>query len=130
MNQWYWGHGRSGELSVVWFYHLNSADQVSASAYIAKNNKIIHAACSGITVRPFGKGVTYPGPPPAEVTIDGYAIHIDAGRLGEYAFTATATQVLGVLFGYGRWMGTFEGGRIGGKNSTGLALWEQMGPFV
>ncbi|EXK80216.1 hypothetical protein FOQG_15230 [Fusarium oxysporum f. sp. raphani 54005] len=129
LNQWYWGHGRSGDLSVVWFDHLNVAGQESTSAYIAKDNKIIHAACSGVSVRPFGKGVGYPTISPHELDIEGYYIHIDAGPGGKYAFTAKATSVLGLDLGYGRWAGTLDGGLVGGRNSSGPAMWDQMGPF-
>jgi hypothetical protein len=105
------------------------AGQESTSAYIAKNNKIIHAACSGVSVRPFGKGVGYPTISPHELDIEGYHIHIDAGPAGKYAFTAKRTSVLGLDLGYGRWAGTLDGGLVGGRNFSGPAMWDQMGPF-
>ncbi|KAK0637659.1 Tyrosinase family protein asqI [Lasiodiplodia hormozganensis] len=130
LNQWYWGHGRAGSLSVVWFYHLDTANEVVASAYIAQDNKIIHSACSGVTVRPFGEGVEYPLPDNYNATIAGYEINIDAGSLGNYTFTATANRSIVDPAGYDRWIGILEGGLVGGESYSGPALWEQMGPSV
>ncbi|KAF5011145.1 hypothetical protein FDECE_2709 [Fusarium decemcellulare] len=120
---------RSGEPLVVRFSHLDSAGEESASAYVARNNSTIHAPCSGISVRPFGKGIGYPSSSPDKDTIDGYVIHMDARSLGQYAFTATATPVLGLEFGYGRCAGMLEGELVGSENSTSPAIWDQMGPF-
>ncbi|GME31463.1 uncharacterized protein LTHEOB_3012 [Neofusicoccum parvum] len=130
LNQWYWGHGRAGDLSVVWFYHLDTADKVVASAYIARDNRILHSACAGVTVRPFGEGVEYPLPAGYNATVEGYEIEIDAGALGNYSFTATAKKSIVTPAGYDRWIGILEGGLVGGESSSGAALWEMMGPAV
>lgn len=129
LNQWYWGHGRAGDLSVVWFDYLSKSNESVVSAYIARNNTIIHSACSGVTVRPFGLGVEYPIPLGSNATIEGYNISIDAGSVGEYKFTITATQQIVAPFLYNRWIGTLEGGLVGEESVSGPALWDQMGPI-
>ncbi|GJD03187.1 hypothetical protein ColKHC_12012 [Colletotrichum higginsianum] len=62
LDQWYWGRGRAGDLSVVWFEHVDKQGKSSANAYLAQGNRILHSVCSGVTVRPFGKDVVFPVP--------------------------------------------------------------------
>ncbi|KAJ6552970.1 hypothetical protein B0H19DRAFT_842716, partial [Mycena capillaripes] len=59
---WYWGHGRIGPYSVVWFDFLDLNGTEYGSAYVAKDDSILVASCdlSSIRVRPIGENATYP----------------------------------------------------------------------
>ncbi|KAJ7334030.1 hypothetical protein DFH08DRAFT_1019939, partial [Mycena albidolilacea] len=77
---WYWGHGRVGPYSIVWFDFLATNGVEHVSAYAAKDGKILVSSCdlSSIRVRPTGENATYPpllttGPP------SGYHITLDLG---------------------------------------------------
>lgn len=132
LNQWYWGHGSTDSYSVVWFYRINSSGGLTTSAYISQDGEIVYAGCGdGVTVRAItDTGIVYPVPYPYG-TIKGVEISIDAGRVGKFAFTATNTY--DILQNpdetYNRWIGNITGGLVGHKNSTGVMLWEMMGPF-
>lgn len=131
INQWYWGHGRTDEYSVVWFYRINKSGGVNTSAYISKDGKIIYTGCGDrVSVRTItDRGIVYPVPYAYNGTIVGVEMSIDAGKIGKFAFTAISKY--DILHGdtYDRWIGNYTGGLVGHKYSTGVGLWEMMGPF-
>ncbi|KAJ7444998.1 hypothetical protein B0H11DRAFT_2341611 [Mycena galericulata] len=62
---WYWGHGRIGPYSLVWFDLLDTSGIEHVSAFFSENGVILSASCTpgSITVRPTGPGganATYP----------------------------------------------------------------------
>ncbi|ROV96235.1 hypothetical protein VMCG_07725 [Cytospora schulzeri] len=138
LNQWYWGHGRSGSYSIVFFWIIQDNGKIVASAYITRDGQIIYSTCDpdSVVIRPFGTGgIVYPVPFNGSASLEGLYINIDAGEdIGKFAFTAQQTNVIqtdGDPSTYRRWIGSLTGGvqARDGENSTGFALWEQMGPF-
>ncbi|ROV98136.1 hypothetical protein VPNG_08589 [Cytospora leucostoma] len=138
LNQWYWGHGRSGPYSVVFFWIIQDNGEIVASAYLARDEHIIYSTCdpTSAVIRPFGKdGIVYPVPFNGSASLEGLYINIDAGEeIGNFTFTAQQSHVIqsdGDPSTYRRWIGSLKGGvqAPGSENSTGFALWELMGPF-
>lgn len=130
LNQWYWGHGRAGDLSVVWFYRIDVDGSIATSAYIAEGGEILWTGCGdGVVVRPYGSGVQYPLPVNNSAIIEGFTINIDTPSLGSFAFTAQQNRSVVSPAPYDRWIGEFTGGPVGGMNASGFGLWEKMGPF-
>ncbi|WVQ94287.1 hypothetical protein IAU59_001366 [Kwoniella sp. CBS 9459] len=148
IDQWYWGHGRAGDYSVVWFYLIPKTGiaDIKALGWVSRNGEVLYSSCAEgndttITVKPYGEGVVFPIPGPNMTSdIDGFDITFnpssDSGKGGYgkdegFAFRFTKkiyTQA--DLDQYARWIGSIEGGPIGDdKNATGSALCEQMGPF-
>ncbi|CAI7630281.1 unnamed protein product [Penicillium pancosmium] len=69
VRSWYWGHGRLGSYSIVWFSYLAINDPTNTtyvSSYVARDGEILVDACdvSLLTVRPTGSpnttGSRYP----------------------------------------------------------------------
>ncbi|KAK7055840.1 hypothetical protein R3P38DRAFT_2682331 [Favolaschia claudopus] len=75
---WYWGHGRLGPYSLVWFDLLDVNGVEHVSAYVAKDNQIVTASCApqSIFVRPIGS--SYP-PVMSTPNPTGYHISLDLG---------------------------------------------------
>ncbi|KAK8843317.1 hypothetical protein IAR55_006972 [Kwoniella newhampshirensis] len=116
LNQWYWGHGRASEYSIVWFYHLDIQDHITTSGYIAKDAQILWTAYPIMGTNNISQ-------------IQGYKIDFDAGALGRFAFDFRKNRQVTKYSWYGRWIGTMSGGRVAEKNESGVAVCEQMGPF-
>ncbi|KAJ7268398.1 hypothetical protein C8J57DRAFT_1325054 [Mycena rebaudengoi] len=78
VDSWYWGHGRVGPYSVVWFDFLGPDGLEYVSAYAAKAGKIVIASCDAgsIRVRPVGRNTAYP-PTISSERPDGYHITLD-----------------------------------------------------
>lgn len=125
MASWYWGHGRLGPYSIVWFdvLALNGSEYVSS--YVAVNGSIITASCSGIKVRPIGKNSQYP---PVITSGDPQGFHIDLnlGSEGILEVDVTSNVVLADAILYTRWSGTMSGGVKGGTVYAGVALYEEF----
>ncbi|KAJ6457615.1 hypothetical protein C8R45DRAFT_844134 [Mycena sanguinolenta] len=130
---WYWGHGRIGEYSIVWFDALDRTGTEAVSAYVAKDNKILAASCTlgRITVRPTGQNATYP-PVISTANPSGYHIDVDLGADGTLAIDVTVlSNLVGVNPEYGRFLGNMTGSIVlPDGNSTaglvGMALFEQF----
>jgi len=126
---WYWGHGRVGPYSVVWFDFLGTDGTESVSAYVSSNNKIITSSCKAgsLKVRPTGPNTEYP-PTQRSGVPQGFSIEIDLGKEGKLDLTATAkgtTLTNGNL--YNGWIGTLSGSLNGGKPILGgAAKFEQF----
>ncbi|KAJ6548789.1 hypothetical protein B0H19DRAFT_1031982 [Mycena capillaripes] len=80
---WYWGHGRVGPYSIVWFDFLALNGTEYLSAYAAKDGEIIAASCdsNSIRVRPIGQNATYP-PVLSTGTPSGYHVTLDLKDAG------------------------------------------------
>lgn len=112
MKSWYWGHGRLGTYSIVWFDFLALDGAEYHSAYAAQHGKIVAASCAptSIKVRPTGENSTYP-PVLSTGNPSGYHITLDlpgAGAL-EMDVTVTGIAVDNVLSEYTRALGTITG---------------------
>ncbi|MCJ1388303.1 hypothetical protein MMC18_001149 [Xylographa bjoerkii] len=126
VGSWYWGHGRLGPYSIVWYDALSPNDTESVSGYVARDGKIVGAICSATTVRPTGANSTYPptigGDPPR-----GLRIEVDLGSHGTMVVNATSTFNVESVFGiYYRRTGTLTGGIQGQPLLAGTALWEEF----
>ncbi|WVF66678.1 hypothetical protein IAT40_001419 [Kwoniella sp. CBS 6097] len=157
IDQWYWGHGRAGPYSVVWFSLIPKTGQADTKSlgWVSKDGEVLYSSCGAggddttITVRPYGEGVVFPIPGPNMTSnIDGFDITFNPSQGGDgygkgkdrgYAFRFTKKVYTQADFDqYARWIGTIEGGALAGGdgrgggeegNVTGSALCEQMGPF-
>ncbi|KAJ5791091.1 uncharacterized protein N7518_008102 [Penicillium psychrosexuale] len=72
VQSWYWGHGRLGPYSIVWFSYLAINDPSNAtyvSSYIAKDGELLISACDPaiLTVRPMGSPETTGGRYPPRI---------------------------------------------------------------
>ena len=126
MGSWYWGHGRLGPYSIVWFDALSPDGTESLSAYVSLNDEAILSSCSGIKVRPLGNA-TYPpkvgGAPP-----EGFNIEIDLGSNHGGLLVINATTVASLLSipQYHQFTGKLNGGFPGKEQWTGSALYEEF----
>ena len=126
VDSWFWGHGRLGPYSIVWFDALDITGTENVSSYVARDGRIITATCSGISVRPTGANSTYP---PTNSTGDpsGFYIEADLGAEGVLQVNATAKVLTVDVEGYYlRWTGTLEGGLKGGEVLSGVGVWEEF----
>ncbi|KAJ7255135.1 hypothetical protein B0H12DRAFT_1114271 [Mycena haematopus] len=130
---WYWGHGRVGDYSLVWFDFLDRTGTEAVSAYVAKDNQILAASCvlGSITVRPAGQNTTYP-PVISTGNPSGYHIEADLGAEGTLVVeVGVLSDLIGVNPEYARFVGNMAGEVVSteGEATTGLvgmALFEQF----
>jgi hypothetical protein len=126
VESWYWGHGRLGPYSLVWFDVIYPNGTEYVSGYAAKDGKIITTTCSGVKVRPTGKGSEYP-PKITSGLPQGYHLDMDLGDAGILSVDITTDQSIADAILYERWIGTLKGGIVGGEiYSGGRALYEQF----
>ncbi|KAJ7076688.1 hypothetical protein B0H15DRAFT_941228 [Mycena belliarum] len=118
---WYWGHGRVGPYSIVWFDFLDRTGTEFVSAYASKDNKIIAATCApgSIEVRPTGQNATFP---PV----------LNLGGLGRLEVNVTVlVPLIGLNPAYARSFGSISGSIVpveghASKPLIGTALLEQF----
>ncbi|KAJ7066198.1 hypothetical protein C8F01DRAFT_1122585 [Mycena amicta] len=124
---WYWGHGRVGPYSIVWFDLLDLSGQEHLSAYVSKNNKIVAASCTSdsIQVRPLP--AVYP---PVLSTPDPIGYHINIDGVNEGVNMQVDVHVLAPLVdanpAYARFFGNLTAVLAGGQQFQGTALFEQF----
>lgn len=125
VDSWYWGHGRLGPYSLVWFDIVGADGNEYVSSYAALDGTIIASSCSGIKVRPTGQNSQYP---PAVSTGNPEGFHIDldlpSGQVLEVNVT-TSLVVVDVGL-YARYTGELSGGVQGSTVYTGVALYEEF----
>ncbi|KAJ6570568.1 hypothetical protein DFH09DRAFT_1362677 [Mycena vulgaris] len=135
---WYWGHGRLGPYSIVWFDFLARDGTEYVSAYAAEYGKIIAASCesTSIRVRPTGQNSTYP-PVLSTGNPSGYHISLDLVRMGTLHLDVVVTGLLvdNGFSEYTRFVGNITGVLVpvGGNKAEdeekvleGKALFEQF----
>lgn len=125
MASWYWGHGRLGPYSIVWFDVLGRDGREYVSSYAARDGKIITASCSGIKVRPTGQNSQYP-PVVTSESPQGFHIDLDLGSEGILEVDVTSNVALVGAIIYTRWTGSMTGGVQGGPVYPGVALYEEF----
>jgi hypothetical protein len=123
VNSWYWGHGRLGPYSVVWFDIIGANGNEYVSSYASLDGKVIASSCSGIKVRPTGVNSQYP-PVSGSGNPGGFYIELDLadGSILEVNVT-TAVVVVDVGL-YSRFTGSLSGGVHGSTIYQGVALYE------
>ncbi|KAJ7693085.1 hypothetical protein B0H17DRAFT_1060712 [Mycena rosella] len=138
LKSWYWGHGRLGTYSIVWFDFLALDGAEYVSAYASEHGKIIAASCvpTSIQVRPTGANSTYP-PVRSTGNPSGYHITLDLSEAGKLEMDVSVTGIAmdNVLSEYTRAVGNITGTvvAVGGHNNRhaeavleGKALFEQF----
>lgn len=127
VQSWYWGHGRLGPYSVVWYDMRASDGAEHVSSYVTHNGAVISASCQsgGVKVRPYGGNSTYP-PQPTLSNPAGFTADFDLGSYGFLRANVTIKLELLNLPAYVRYVGTISGGIDGGEQYSGKALFEQL----
>ena len=126
LDSWYWGHARFGCYSIVFFDTLDRSQKEGVSVYLAKNDEIIVSQCSGLTVRPFGDGASYP-PKVQDPEPKGLSLVMDTPEGMINATLTVAQTILGKYPSpYYRWAGSIEGTIGGQEMESGVAFFEQF----
>ncbi|KAH8586970.1 hypothetical protein B0O99DRAFT_585157 [Bisporella sp. PMI_857] len=125
VKSWYWGHGRLGPYSIVWFDVIAPNGTEYVSSYASLNGSIVAASCSGIKVRPTGKNSQFP-PVVSSGNPQGFHIELNLGNEGIMEIDVNSTLVIADVVLYTRWIGTLSGGIRGGPLYEGFALYEQF----
>ncbi|KAF5572166.1 hydroxyneurosporene synthase [Fusarium pseudocircinatum] len=124
---WYWGHGRVGPYSIVWFDTLDQHGKKYYSSWITKNGKVVAQSCKdkAVVVEPWGGNTQFP-PEPKAAPPNGYTISYDLGD--NKAFWANFTREVDHQVNdiYRRFSGSLCGGIVGGKQYEGRAMAEQF----
>lgn len=118
VDSWYWGHGRLGPYSIVWFSYLaldDPTDTTYVSSYVAKDGELLVSACNSslLTVRPVGKSGTTGGryPPRVGDMPEGFRLEYDLGETHGHlrVDVSMTTVVAGDGESYMRWTGNMVG---------------------
>ncbi|KAJ5787856.1 hypothetical protein N7457_002846 [Penicillium paradoxum] len=118
VQSWYWGHGRLGPYSIVWFSYFALNDPTNTtyvSSYVAKDGKVLVSACdpSLLTVRPVGRTGTTGGryPPRVGDIPEAFRLEFDLGEVhGRLAVNVSMkTVVAGDKESYMRWTADMVG---------------------
>lgn len=129
VDSWYWGHGRVGDYSIVWFDFIGMDKKNYISSYVAKAGEILAASCTAgaIKVRPTGANNAYP-PHTLTGVAGGFHIVADLGDLGTLDVNVTTANLIFNGLGlYNRMAGSVVASLNGGELITGgIALWEQF----
>ncbi|KAB5558519.1 hypothetical protein GE09DRAFT_116261 [Coniochaeta sp. 2T2.1] len=123
----YWGHARLGPYSIVWANSIDAKGVEHASAYLAKDGKVLVSACGEGTavVRPWGKSSEFP-PRIDTGPAEGLEVLFDLGDGRVFRANVTTSTVVEDEGAYIRTLGTVAGG-FGGKYEKtyhGAAMFE------
>ncbi|KAL4963061.1 uncharacterized protein BDV14DRAFT_95822 [Aspergillus stella-maris] len=125
---WYWGHGRVGPYSLVWFDYVSPKPEQNnrVAVYVSRGGEILTSQCSGVTVRPFGDNSTYP-PLMSTGAPTGFNISVEIPGADDMEFAAMAKYVVAgsSMVGYVRWTGSLEV-EVDGERMVGETLYEQF----
>jgi hypothetical protein len=124
---WYWGHGRLGPYSIVWFDTLDQDGKEYYSSWITRNGKVVSQSCKdkSVVVRPWGGNTEYP-PEPNAAPPAGFTLRYDLGN-GKFFSANFTREVDGQTIDiYKRFSGSLTGGLEGGEQFKGRALGEQF----
>ncbi|PLB47357.1 hypothetical protein P170DRAFT_478209 [Aspergillus steynii IBT 23096] len=123
---WYWGHGRLGPYSLVWFDVLHPSGRKYVSGYVARDGEVVENSCDteDVQVQPFGPMVVSPSASDGSST-DGFtvAMELEDGPL-RVTVKNRATIVPGKT--YRRWLGSMSGGIVDETQYEGVGIWEEF----
>ncbi|KAL9560687.1 hypothetical protein ACKAV7_015178 [Fusarium commune] len=124
---WYWGHGRVGPYSLVWFDAVDRSGKEHFSSWITKGGKVLAKSCAdhSVTVRPWGKNSQYP-PIPGMAGPSGFKIRYEMANGKEFIANFTRKAVQLDTPNYQRFTGPIIGGIEGKEQYKGMALCEQF----
>lgn len=118
VQSWYWGHGRLGPYSIVWFSYLALNDPTNTtyvSSYVARDGHVLISSCDSsiLTVRPFGTSETTSDryPPRAGDIPGGFKLGFDLGVSNGWLIVNVSVDTLVAGDGeyYMRWTGKMTG---------------------
>jgi hypothetical protein len=125
VNSWYWGHGRLGPYSLVWFDIIGADGNEYVSSYASLDGEIIASSCSGIKVRPTGSNSQYP-PVIGSGNPEGFYIELDLADGNVLEVNVTIAVVTADVGLYSRFTGSLSGGVQGSAIYQGVALYEEF----
>ncbi|KAJ5945955.1 Hydroxyneurosporene synthase [Penicillium verhagenii] len=138
VQSWYWGHGRVGDYSIVWFSAIATDNTTYTSSYVALDDKVIVSSCDAalLTVRPVSSnsttnptGAQYP-PRMGDVP-DGFTVEAE---LADGALLKVNVSIAALVSGddetYTRWSGDLVGSVVSSAGvqsvGSGVAVFEQF----
>ncbi|KAJ6508664.1 hypothetical protein C8R45DRAFT_815150 [Mycena sanguinolenta] len=132
VRSWYWGHGRVGPYSVVWFDIMTPSGTEYVSAYASKGEDVITLSCDSESTRarPKGHKATFPpthgGPKPT-----GYHVTLDLGEEGVMHMDVSVVNPVIAFPEYMRAIAYIDGSIVGpdgvvGEPMGGVALLEEF----
>ncbi|KAJ7129929.1 hypothetical protein C8R46DRAFT_678132 [Mycena filopes] len=129
---WYWGHGRLGAYSLVWFDFLALDGTEYVSGYAARDANIVAATCKpgSIRVRPTGQNDTYP-PTLTTGSPSGYHITFDLSEAGTLEMDIGVVALLVDSAQYLRSVGNISGLVVSvdgspGDTMHGITLYDEF----
>lgn len=126
VKSWYWGHGRLGDLNIVWFDVVGTDGKEYVSSYVSRNGLVLTSSCSGLAVRATGNNTTFPPVSSTEAPA-GFHISIDMPGHGVLQVDVAHKRVIYDQLPISmRWIGTIHGGFGNGTILTGPASYEQF----
>ncbi|KAK4919627.1 hypothetical protein LTR49_012691 [Elasticomyces elasticus] len=130
---WYWGHGRLGPYSIVWFDAGSLVDgEEHFSAYVARDGRMISGSCvagESVIARPWGNQTDVPLHPPTNGSAPAEGLEIVFAEVEGKEMRVNVTNVVALTplgAPIARWTGTMEGGFEGERVWTGVALYEEI----
>ncbi|KAG8165549.1 hypothetical protein KVR01_004101 [Diaporthe batatas] len=125
---WYWGHGRVGPYSLVWFDATDKTGQEHFSSWVTKDGEVLSMSCAdqATLVRPWGDNSDFP-PAIGQAAPSGFNISFDMDDGTKFLANFTTETVQWDLGGfYKRLLGPISGGIEGGEQYEGRSLCEQF----
>ncbi|RHZ49767.1 hypothetical protein CDV55_102944 [Aspergillus turcosus] len=121
---WYWGRGRVGPYSVVWFDFLPVGEEEVVSGYVAVGREVVVSGCEEgvVSVRPTRNGTVAAYPPVLGDVPDGFRV---VYRMGMEVDVTLGAMVAGDGEHYLRWTGTMSA-EVEGKVYEGVGVFEQF----
>ena len=113
VESWFWGHGRLGPYSIVWFDLIHPNGTQYLSAYVAQNGTIVSSQCDGIQVQ----------------SMDPEGLHIDFDLGDKGVLGVNVTDIFVTLQGgdvYTRSLGRLEGGLHGTSSWKGVSQQDEF----
>lgn len=126
-SQWYWGHGRMGPYSVVFFDSLNVNAKEYNAGFVTDDGRVLEVSCTqkSAVARPWGLNSEYP-PTAASQPPEGLGLQFQLGDGSNFAANYTSETVIVSIPGYLRTIGVVEGGIEGGQKYKGRMMVEQF----
>ncbi|KAJ5657378.1 Hydroxyneurosporene synthase, partial [Penicillium longicatenatum] len=140
VQSWYWGHGRIGIYSILWFSAIAMDNNTHTSSYVARDDQVLVSSCDTtlLTVRPLSANVTSNPtggryPPQAGDTPDGFIVEAYLGD--EKGWLNVNASIVTLVTGdgeyYMRWSGELVGRVVDSQGvvtdaGSGVAVFEQF----
>ncbi|KAK5996759.1 hypothetical protein PT974_02100 [Cladobotryum mycophilum] len=122
----YWGHGRIGPYSLVWFDLTTHDGKEHVSAHVVKDGNVLLASCDtgAVKVRPVGTDTAFPFRQGSSLPTS-YTLEFDLGSEGKLQATAFTDTIASDFPFYNRFTGRLSGGIVGQQQYEGVMVIEQ-----